>query len=496
MGKNTEFGLQLVIKAIDKATGPLKSIQSKFEAFSKPLQALGKSHAYKEFQESLSKVGEAAEGAFEKLHSIFELVEQSANAGAQLEHTSKRLGVTVDQFAQLGFAAKQSGVDQESFTSALDKLNKGLGEARTHSGTLYKFLATHTGTVFANQVAHAKNASEAVDLLAKAFDKTTDPTKRAALAAAAFGKGNARMVNFLAQGSKGIKELMNREMELAGSQEALAKGGEEFEKAMNETSTAFEGLKNAAIAPLLPVFSEFAKAIANFLAKHRDGLKKWAEETGAAISKWIEGGGLDRLVKTIGDITTTIGSVIVALGGFKAVAVAVGLWIGGPLLIALGGLVLAAQALLAVMGPVIAVFGLFAVAAGSVALAGYEIYKNWEPIKEFFVEIGDSITNTFDRIETRITHAKEAVGSFKKLLLNPLGAAIDVGQSLFKDSQAEDQQHSGLTPERYRAVQQQRSEAHVTVNFENVPKGVKVQRDPGSTASTTLNTGRSMADVP
>jgi hypothetical protein len=496
MAKKTEFDLSLVIKAVDKATGPIKSIQKSFEGFTKPLKHLVEAEAFKLFGEALSKVGEAAGEAFEKVHKIFELVENSAKTGAELEHTSKRLGLTVDQFAQLRFAAGQAGVDQEGFTAAMDKFNKSLGEGKAGTGNLLKFL-NRVSPAFAQQVVHAKDTKSAFDLVVKAMTKVQDPAKRAALASAIFGRGNVRMAQFLSQGSKAIEEQEKRFFDLAGSQDDLAKGGEEFEKSLNETNAAFEGLKNAAIAPLLPVFAEFAKAIADFLAKHRDGLKKWAEETGKAIGDWIRGGGLDRLMTTLGDIAKVVGDVIVALGGFKAIAVIIAAWIGGPLVLALGGLVLAAKALVVALAPVALTLGAVALAAVGVGAAAYEIYKNWQPLKEFFVELGDSVTNAFDRIETRIKHASDAVGGFKNLIEHPFASAFNVGASLTKDSLTEVQQHSSLTPERFRAVQRQQAEAqaHVTVDFKNVPKGVRVQRDPGSTAKTELKLGHAMAEA-
>jgi len=113
----------------------------------------------------------------------------------------------------------------------------------------------------------------------------------------------------------------------------------------------------------------------------------------------------DQLAPTIGEITVVIGKVVQGIsawikenpkltGVLLKVAGAVGILasILGPLLMFLPALTAGFTILWgAIMGPV----GIVIAAVAAVAAAAYLIYKNWEPIKEFFSNLWKSVTGFF-----------------------------------------------------------------------------------------------------
>lgn len=339
----------------------------------------------------------------------------------------------------------------------------------------------------------------------RAFERVTDPAKRAALSAAAFGKGSLQFGQFLGMGSKAIDQFKKRFEELAGPQEAFAEGGEDLEKSMKENEVAFLGLRNAAAGALFPALTDLSKAVTTLIAGNREGIKKWAQGAATTINNWVAGGGLDRLTKSIGDMSRSLMNAVTALGGFKSVAIGAGLIVAGPLLSAVVGL---GGALLQ-LGAVSTVFALkglgtlaggistlnsglsaagvsfgalsvaalpFLAAAGGIAAAGYQIYKNWEPLKEFFT--GFFTGNAWDNFKL--------LGSWAGTGLTPFSDLKEKAEHQTNVDAMNSRMASRAAPPNAGT----KNETRVMVEFGNMPKGTRVTQ--GSTGwQADLNLGYS-----
>lgn len=539
---NSESSLSLVIKAVDLASAPLRALSAKLEHMTAPVRELGHTfHALGE-ETGITKLGESVHHVGEKLHeagekafelgeklltmealgvfALVEIVKKTTEAGEELKLAADRTGLTVDSFAQLRFAAGQAGVKQEEFTSAMDAFNKRLGEAKAGGGSLLTFLEK-VSPALAQQVRHAKDTQSAFNLMAAAFEKVQDPSKRAALQAAAFGKSSKQMATFLGEGREEIAKLMQQYDGIAGSQEEFANLSKEQIDAMNETSAAFDGLRAVAAVGLLPAITELTKGITAFVRSHRDGLKKWAEEAGAAISAWVKGGGLQRLTEALASLGRGIGWVVDHVGGLKGVAVIAAGVLAGPFLMsvvqlggALAGLLpavgeltlrlgvlaysgvasvvssigtfvsalrlgfTAIEALQLAIAPTLLAIAPFVLAAGGLAAAGYQIWKNWEPLKETFLGIVDAI-GRFDAkgIWNSITGGYDA--GAKNTALAEQADMIRGGDILRRTS-------FGAQPPQSST---QTRDARVTVDFSNLPKGARVSQDKGGTQPVDLSMG-------
>lgn len=490
MSGEQQYPLALVIKAVDKATGPLREMNAKIKAFTDPLQKLSKDagfpklfDAFKGVGSAASKVGDEAGKLITKFFAVgaaagyagYEILKSTVDAGDKLAEMAKRVGLSVDAYAQLQFAAGQAHVDQEEFNASMDQFNKRLGEVKAGGGPLLKFLEK-VGPGLATQVKGAKNVEQAMGLMANAFESIQDPQRRAALSAATFGKGNLQMGQFLGQGSAKIHELMKRYFEIAGSQEKFAETSEALKKAMNETDAAFNGLRNAAAAELFPALTQLAGVLTTFLASNREGLKAWAQETGKAIEDWVKGGGVDRLIQGFKDFAKTAGEVIDMIGGPKGLAIAFGAFQLAPLAVSVlslaasfGVLAIAlapyAVIITAVLGPVMVFTGMVL----ALGLAGKALYDNWEPLKQFFVDLADAIGKAFDKLGG----FKGIAGSIatKGVLGTAWDAAGSVGSSLFGNY--EDNHKSAFDPSAARPGGASPG-GKVLVDFTNLPRNTRV----------------------
>lgn len=543
-----QFPLSLVIRAVDKATAPLRAVNKRIQEATAPVRKLGNSLKALAVEAGLPKlykgikgvglaignVGSEVAGLGLKLgamaagagFALYGIINGAVDAGDKLVEMAQRVGLSVDAYAQLQYAAAQADVDQEAFNGAMDKFNRKMGEAKAGGGSLLEFLKK-VSPALADQIKGAKGTEDALGLMTKAFEKVTDPGKRAALAAAAFGKSGLQMGQFLGQGGKAIEAQRKRYLDLAGSQEEFANNAGELDNAMRDVETSFMGLRNAAAGALFPALVELAGALENILAGNRENLREWARETGAALMEWVKGGGLKQLVADLRSLAGSVKTAVEAVGGLKGVAAIAGLVLSGPLLSSIGGLAqslwtlggaalpvatrgfLLMKPVLAAIGPeMLAQLGAFGkvlpllkgigaalasgataaapflAAAAGLAAAGYAIYKNWESLKELFTDF----TGPGGLLGT----LKEMAGDIRGLMPDKwLGTAASWwGKQLGITGGAPTGAATGAAAAL--PVPAAAGEAHVQVDFANVPRGARVSQDPKSTASVDLSLGYSM----
>lgn len=130
-------------------------------------------------------------------------VKRSVDTLDSLSELTTITGLTADQLLAYRHSAELAGVGQEGFDKSLLKFAKTVGEAKLGGGafvkTLDKLIPGFSGAIAATQT-----QDQALRLVAQAYAATGDASIRALIATAAFGKGGARMGEFLAGGSKGL----------------------------------------------------------------------------------------------------------------------------------------------------------------------------------------------------------------------------------------------------------------------------------------------------
>lgn len=495
-----ESKLELVIKAVDNATAPIRKIAKQIEKLGKVSGIKDLMGGFKKLGSSISAVGSESLALAGKLaamaagaaFALFSVTRSAIDAGDELNEMAKRTGLAVDAYASLRFAAEQSDISQEEFNAAMDQFNKRLGEAKAGGGALLGFL-NKVSPALAKQVKGAKSTEEAMSLMTSAFERVQDPAKRAALSAAAFGKSGLQWGQFLGQGSAAIQELQSEYIALAGSQEKFAELSDKADNALRKTEVAFGGIRNAMVVEFLPALLDINKAVLQFVMDNREGLTKWAKETAKAISDWIAGGGIDRLIGSIKDLMSTVKTAVAFIGGFKGVLVLFGAYLAGPLVASIfsvvSALVTMAPAIASVaasFGPALLAAAPFIIAAGAIALAGYQIYKNWDGIKELFSDIWDilkEIGKAFVGMDSNILSTVQKKLGFEAGYKNasPTGPRAPVFNRSYDVPSPAASLQSSSPP----------AQAKVQVDFTGMPKGARVSLDRNSTAEVNYSVGPS-----
>ena len=281
-----------------------------------------------------------------------------AAEGDTLAKTAKNLGINVTALQEFEFAAKLSGVGLNDVRTAVQRMQKGLNDARQRgTGPFADALAQINLTV---QEFDGLAPDELFTKLSGALSGVEDATTRAALAQDLFGRGGKTLLPLINEGADGINRMRKEFRELGGGfTEDGAVAAEEFVDEMLRVETVIDSVKIAVGTELLPIITEIAGEI-----------KAWALENRALIrAKLIEF--VQKAVKTVKEFLPTLQKmlslffefipvvldVVKALAGFiesiggleTALEIAAGAWVGFQL------------ATTAALGPVGLIAGAFAV---------------------------------------------------------------------------------------------------------------------------------------
>jgi len=124
------------------------------------------------------------------LDYMSEGAKRAGDEASHLKQFSDVTGLTVTQVRGVTQAGAELGIGTDQVSSSLEKFTFQLDAARKYGGPLYDEIRDINGGL-AVQIASTRSSSDALDLLARAYNSTTDATTKAALARAAFGKGGA-----------------------------------------------------------------------------------------------------------------------------------------------------------------------------------------------------------------------------------------------------------------------------------------------------------------
>ena len=492
----TEYPLTLTIRALDKATAPLRALNARMAALTAPVRKLNNSFRALSAEAGLPRLAKSMRGVGAAVWGVggevlklgaklgalasvagwalWSITKSAVDAGDKLSEMAQRVGLSVDAYAQLQGSAAQADVEQEQFNSAMDQFNKRLGMAKAGSGELLTFLKK-VSPALALQVQGAKSTEEALDLMVGAFEKLKDPAKIAALSGAAFGKAGLQMGQWAHQGRAAIGEQRQRIADVIGSQKKFADGASDLDNAMKETGLAFVGVRNAALGELSPALKKLSLALKDFLLANREGIVKWAKKTGDSISAWVDGGGIDRLTTSLKDLATSISGVIDKLGGLKGVLAVMGVVMAGPVLTSTLNLGAAFWKLGAAMLPVM--------------VRGLVLGLTTLPTLATGFMAATAAALPLVAAVAAIATAMGVIYKYRDVLHPEIETDSYYGRKFFPDGE---RRILGANGQLLKVPKAQSSEAHVTVDFNGLPKGVRAAVAPDSSAPLDLNLGYSM----
>ncbi len=193
-------------------------------------------------------------------------MELSEQADA-IAKTSAALGITTDAYQELGFAMQLSGADintaRESFNSLATKV-----AAASRGGTAASEIFERLGVSLRDSSGNVRNLDDMLGEIADSFSQMEDGTLKTAAAVELFGGQGAALIPMLNQGSEGIDAMRQeaRDLGIVLSSETTV-AAEALNDDIARLKGTFDGFRNQALAPLLPLFNELVSSAQDIITE-------------------------------------------------------------------------------------------------------------------------------------------------------------------------------------------------------------------------------------
>jgi hypothetical protein len=202
-------------------------------------------------------------------------VNQAMERLDEVAKKSKSLGISGQDLMGFQHAAELAGVSAGGLTTAMQKMQKGVGEAMGGTG-LAKDALEKMGIEV--QAFGALNPDEQFLQLADKIAAIQNPAERAAMATAVFGRAGADMLPMLLQGREAIEGQMDALKGLQGElSDADFKAIEDANDAWTKVGKAFDGIWNQLSVMLAPAFEWLADVLTDLIVWVR-GVIDWFKE--------------------------------------------------------------------------------------------------------------------------------------------------------------------------------------------------------------------------
>lgn len=326
-----------------------------------------------------------------------------ANAGDEAFKASQRVGVNVEKYQELAWAAKLSDLSATGLQRALGTLNEKAAEGDEMFSQLGIRLHETDGSL--------RDSSEYLKDVADLFAALPDGVDKSALATKIFGDRLGReLIPFLNEGRAGLDRLGQQARDLGiVLPEELAKQAVAWNDNVTTLGAVFDGLKMEVFGPLIPVFNDLTTAFREFIQANRAEI---VEGMTGAINTMVDAlptviDGIRTAGEVLGVMLSAGNSIIEMIGGFEVVAVGLAAILSGKLVMAIGAF---GAALIAT--PI----GKFIILVALLARAAKWIYDNWDRVAEWFANLWEGVKE----------YAAQAFDFLKQLFSwTPLGMLIE-----------------------------------------------------------------------
>lgn len=288
MPKN-RFEIETIFKGKNKISAPLSKMRASVGRFIRKVKS--------GFSKATRVIGFMTKSIFAlgKRMALFGLIalgaiglmlKKFADAGDKLAKFSRRVGIGVESLQEWRFAAGLAGIEAEAFDKSIEKLAKGIGEARAGTGTMVTLLKK-TNPELLRQLLLVEKTEDALLLGVDALRKTTNAQDKAALSTALFGRAGTKMINLSENTTKALADQRKEARALGLITEGGAKDSELFNDALLRAQMALIGIRNVIGEELLPVLTPMIDKFKEFAIDLRPKVQAFAKEFAAKLPERI-----------------------------------------------------------------------------------------------------------------------------------------------------------------------------------------------------------------
>jgi len=275
--------------------------------------------AFAEADQQLNKIGLSAKAAGTyiagalSVTALAAFVKNSINAADAATKSASAVGLAVEEYTALTYAAKLAGVGSGELDAGLSKLNRTI-DAAANGGKAQVEAFDRVGISVVNASGQIKSSDQVLAELADRFQQMPDGVQKSAIAMELFGRSGAKLIPLLNGGAEGL-EALRKEAEALGliiSEDTAAKA-EVFNDNITRLGEAGAGAGNQIAAELLPSLVDLSQLLVDV---NKEG------EAGRVVAD-VLGGALKVLATVVLVAANGFGSLGRLIGASAAAAVSV-----------------------------------------------------------------------------------------------------------------------------------------------------------------------------
>jgi hypothetical protein len=250
VGQSGEQSLKRIETAGDRASSGLKGLGRQAELLRTGIRTLGG-----------ALIGVTTVGG------LAALVDRSISAADAIGKTADKIGVGVEALQELRFAAKASGVEQQTLDMALQRFTRRAAEAAQGTGEAKDALA-QMGIALRDQSGNLRRSEDLLADVADAFARIGDPAERVRLAFKLFDSEGVALVNLLSDGSGALDEMRERARDLGiVLDEHLVRDAERARTELDTLSQVISANLTRAALEAAPVIADLSSWLADVAGK-------------------------------------------------------------------------------------------------------------------------------------------------------------------------------------------------------------------------------------
>lgn len=419
--------LSFIIEAIDRATAPLRRVNERIAKVTEPIgkvrasfnsllreshlprlagQARLISQRFDGVTGALRGIAGAALIAGGALAAVVIPLNRTLDEAGRINDLAAMAGVGAREFQRLAFAFKLDGVNAELAAKGITDLTRRAAEAVSGNEEMAKWF-TRAGISAEFLRKNLGEPAVLLDALADGVAKLATSGQRGAVMNALMSESGVKLVQTFARGSEEIRRLGDEAESLGEVLDDKTIGAmDEAGDSVSKMLSALNGIMKAVTVAALPAIERITSRVIDWSKANRALI---ATRVTQFVERLIQN--LPQIAETTGRVLGALGKLIVfcdrvvsALGGIETiVAVVAGLLIGKLLVavVSLGSAIVGLTPIIASLGAVLLAtpIGWFLAGVAAIAGAAYLVYKNWEPIKQFFIDLWEGVRSAILKLD-------------------------------------------------------------------------------------------------
>jgi hypothetical protein len=224
--------------------------------------------AFKTAEASLAELGSlvaglgGALGTGGLLAGLAAIEKSAAEAALQMDKLAQKVGASVPFLAEMSYAAKMVGVEQDSLASSLKFLDRAIAEA-TNGNQKYRDAFKGLGVAFADAHLQARPLQDVFMDLVRVFSQAADDPNKIAYQLRLLGRAGNELAPVFNLGVEGFKKFGDELMSLNGVPTAEnIKQAHAMEEAWVRFGAALRGLENITMPSWIVHLAEMTNALA------------------------------------------------------------------------------------------------------------------------------------------------------------------------------------------------------------------------------------------